>query len=374
MRGVRLRSEVHPGTGVAEILLGAVHESRVATQAARKESSLRMITLPPQTSTGENYMKHLSLLGLLFCAAALQAQTYTTFKVGNYSTQPNGFSNSGEVVGIFYQIVNGSPTPYGFWRDPQGAIHRLGSMVQPRSVNSSGEFVGTWGWQSCFKEVPPVHTIFLAHKPGVGAWAVNSTGWIAGSTNIFPKGGPAGWSWLVNPQGVVAATFAIDGASSATGMNDLGQVVGSHSNGLGGNPQGYFYDGSQLHDLNVPNATMTLPLAINNGTEIVGAWVDANQVEHAFTWTSAGGYTSFDVPGATATVAVSVNVSGVIAGNFTDSTGGHGFILSNGAFTTLAVPGAVGTSATAINDNGVVVGTWSTKSNLERGYLYTPAK
>jgi probable HAF family extracellular repeat protein len=322
-------------------------------------------------------MKTLFLLGTLVFSLALQAQTYTTFKVGNYSTQPNGFSNSGEVVGVFYEPnIYGGTTPYGFWRDPQGKMHRLSSSELPFAVNSSGEFVGLWGTQTCFQEVPPKRTLYLAHVAGIACNAVNSTGWSAGSRNWSGRDGSYAYSWLANPQGDMTVRFAGGSGSGVSGMNDLGQVIGSYFV-LTGNTEtvyAYFYDGKELNDLSVPAAASTYPSAINDSSEVVGSWLDAQGNEHGFSWTSAGGYLTFDVPGALGTEPTGINASGVIVGTFQNESGdSQGFLLSDGTFTTLSVPGAAGTYALSVNDNGIVAGTWSTKTGPSRGFLYTPA-
>jgi uncharacterized membrane protein len=77
-----------------------------------------------------------------------------------------------------------------------------------------------------------------------------------------------------------------------------------------------------------------------------------------------GRYTTIDVPGATATIAVSVNDFGVVVGVYTDANGvSHGFIDRRGVFTTVnhahagTAPGQ-GTTLGFINDHGAVIGTY----------------
>jgi Big-like domain-containing protein len=63
-------------------------------------------------------------------------------------------------------------------------------------------------------------------------------------------------------------------------------------------------------------------------------------------------YKAISAPDATSTVPVAINASGQIAGYYDT----HGFVYSNGVYTTIDVPGASTTSAYAISDSGLVYG------------------
>ena len=78
-----------------------------------------------------------------------------------------------------------------------------------------------------------------------------------------------------------------------------------------------------------------------------------------------GTYTQIDVPGAVVTGAWGINTAGDVVGQFTDTTGNHGFLLRGGVFTALDVPNASYTSAIGINDIGQIVGQGDSS-----GFLY----
>jgi uncharacterized membrane protein len=89
---------------------------------------------------------------------------------------------------------------------------------------------------------------------------------------------------------------------------------------------------------------------------------------------SAGGapgqYTTIDVPGATTTLAVGVNDLGVVSGFYADGNGNdHGFLDRDGTFTTINVPGAAGTVLTVVNDLGVAVGYYIDSSGAAHGLV-----
>src|SRR6516164_8334384 len=83
-----------------------------------------------------------------------------------------------------------------------------------------------------------------------------------------------------------------------------------------------------------------------------------------------GTYTTIDVPGATATNAISVNDFGVVVGSYTDAQGvSHGFIDRHGVFTAVNDPHAgtasgQGTTVNAINDFGVLGGTYTAATGV----------
>jgi probable HAF family extracellular repeat protein len=89
-----------------------------------------------------------------------------------------------------------------------------------------------------------------------------------------------------------------------------------------------------------PGAAADAARSINDRHEVVGRWDDHSvpPVElfcttqcHGFYW-SDGEFQSIDVPGATSTVALGINNRGQIVGRFVDSAGNdHGFVTKQGA-------------------------------------------
>lgn len=67
----------------------------------------------------------------------------------------------------------------------------------------------------------------------------------------------------------------------------------------------------RFSDENVPNPVQSLVVGINNPGEVLGAYVDTNGVMYGFKYRDAK-FQSIDVPGASATATVSVNLAGVL--------------------------------------------------------------
>ena len=134
--------------------------------------------------------------------------------------------------------------------------------------------------------------------------------------------------------------------TEAIGINDDGQVVGDYRDSAG-RFHGFFWDAGLFLTVDVPfpEATLTGPSAINNVGQIVGFYTDNNVSEmfpnghaHGFLYDN-GVFSSFDVPGASGTALLDINDHGQIVGIYSDSDGvAHSFLLENGRFTTVEVP------------------------------------
>jgi uncharacterized membrane protein len=83
----------------------------------------------------------------------------------------------------------------------------------------------------------------------------------------------------------------------------------------------------------------------------------------------AGDFVSFDVPGASFTHAIDVNNSGVVVGRYADANGTHGFVLNQGVFTSIDFRGAVLTVAQGLNDLGQIVGSFQGGDALDHGFV-----
>jgi hypothetical protein len=125
--------------------------------------------------------------------------------------------------------------------------------------------------------------------------------------------------------------------------------------------------------IDVPGGGDTRAISINFPGVVVGS-----TSESSFVRTPDGTFTSFNprntsFPGSSA---VSINSSGVIIGNFCDTSSlCHGYIHNlDGTFTILDHPNAtalpsLGTSVVAINDSGQVVGTYYDAQDVQHGFL-----
>jgi len=116
----------------------------------------------------------------------------------------------------------------------------------------------------------------------------------------------------------------------------------------------------QFTQIDVPGATATFAISANPRGDIVGDYQDSSGSSHGFLL-SKGTFTSFDAPGAIHTEEIGINPSGDIVGFYIDSSGiNHGFLLSKGKFTTIDFPGASGTLGFSISPQGDIEGLYLT--------------
>jgi parallel beta-helix repeat protein len=107
-----------------------------------------------------------------------------------------------------------------------------------------------------------------------------------------------------------------------------------------------------------PESVVTVACGINDHGEIVGRWEDAARKIRGFRL-SQGHFTSFEFPGAQATMIDSGRISnrGDIVGPYTDARGRtKAFLLSAGRYTSFDVPGSTNTQGRKINASGQITG------------------
>jgi len=161
--------------------------------------------------------------------------------------------------------------------------------------------------------------------------------------------------------------------TGAFGINALGQIVGEFVDA--NNVQhGFLFSGGRFTTLDDPNAgtgpfLFDQAVSINAGGQIVGAYTDANGTTHGYLL-SGGQYSNVDDPNGVTNFALGINASGLILGNYTDASGvSHGFLLSHGQYTTFDDPNGVSTLAGGINNSGRVVGTYLDANNVFHAFL-----
>ncbi len=157
-------------------------------------------------------------------------------------------------------------------------------------------------------------------------------------------------------------------STTARGVNNLGQIVGSFVDGSG--THAFLFNGGKFSAIDVPGGNWTIATGINNVGQIVGGYgTGLDSGNHGFLFNN-GGFATFDVPGSSDTVAYGINNKGQIAGAYLGSDGSrHGFRLSGGNYTTLEVPDSHAGSARGINDSGQIVGSSGFSSN-ESGFFF----
>jgi probable HAF family extracellular repeat protein len=155
------------------------------------------------------------------------------------------------------------------------------------------------------------------------------------------------------------------GTTSAYGINDAGQIVGSYVDGTG--IHGFVYSNGSYSTINNPlNPNNTVLYGINNAGQVVGQYGGANGIMQGFLYSN-GTFTTLQDPASpNFTQANGISNGGLITGNINISQGpgfggtGFGFVYNSGSYTHLSYPNSTcigcGTIANGINSAGQVVG------------------
>ena len=152
----------------------------------------------------------------------------------------------------------------------------------------------------------------------------------------------------------------------ATGVNDLGDITGQF-NGNGSN-FGFLLHQGKLTIISFPGAKGgTFPNSINNQGVVVGTYhlFEGELQSHGFTWKS-GNFTNIQVPGAAATIPKKINDNSDVVGTFLDANQtAHGFSFDKGRYSTIDGPISLGTELNALNNFDNVLGFFeSAKDNI----------
>jgi probable HAF family extracellular repeat protein len=124
-----------------------------------------------------------------------------------------------------------------------------------------------------------------------------------------------------------------------------------------------------LTTFDVPGARQTVALGINDRSEVVGYFSDANGRDHGFL-RARGEFTVIDFPESTGTQAYGINNFGQIVGIYFGK-GVRAFLVDRGQFIDIGHPDALSTHAHGINDLGQVVGVYNDSHATVRGFLWS---
>jgi uncharacterized membrane protein len=131
-----------------------------------------------------------------------------------------------------------------------------------------------------------------------------------------------------------------------------------------GQERGFVWQRGQFTTVQVPGASDTRLVAINNRGQMAGSYDEAARnpdgkyppgTYHGLIWDH-GRLTRLDVPGSALTGALGINDAGAVSGGYADpSARQHGFLFRAGRFTTFDAPAPGNTNGFGIDNRGDVV-------------------
>lgn len=205
-----------------------------------------------------------------------------------------GVNNAGQIVGVTSDggltssfLKDG--TSYTLFRVPPEPIYPH-LYDRANGINDAGEIVGATDFMtdtalSYWTSGPNSAAWSVFGQSGLNsistAWDINNAGQIVG--HICENLSCHGYLVVDN----VFSTFDVAGVTEfgqtyAFGINDLGQIVGQFSVDLFAPVHGFLKDGASYTQLDVPDATRTVPRGINDAGSIVGYFQNASGTTHGF--------------------------------------------------------------------------------------------
>ncbi|MBV8800388.1 MAG: hypothetical protein JO208_11355 [Alphaproteobacteria bacterium] len=208
--------------------------------------------------------------------------------------------------------------------------------------------------------------------------AINDAGTVGGvfwesSTDCQTYLGATGF--MRSAAGVIRE-FALPWNFTFGGMNNPGTIVGTYSNyGDYRNLHALIHSaGDQTTTFNVPGADATYAYSINDAGFVTGiSTLFSTGEQHGYIRDPDGNFTTFDVPNAIWTFPRAINNANEVTGSYAVAQDGnsHGFIrAADGSFTFFDVRRGTGIDPVAINSLGSVTGNFNdTRASRQRGFV-----
>ena len=341
-----------------------------------------------------NIGRVLLVVAILACGICQKAfaQMYSITDLGTLpsfnSSEANGVNASGQVAGISSDTVNVIDHAF-VWSG--GTMQDLGTLGFSSSsaidINALGQAIG-----NLYNSPDSPHTFIWTsdagltdiHDPSTGfsssvASAINGLSQIVGQ--LTNDGGDTGHAFLWSSGTGITDLGVMPGltSSSASDINDSGQVVGSSWSDTSATKAFLWTSDGGFTDLGkLPGFINADGGAINASAQVVGEASNNRGPVHGFLWTSSAGMSDLGtLSGFSSLHPSAVNAGGVVVGEASnDPAPGVAFIWRNGVITDLnsLIPSGSGwvlLRANGINDAGQIVGL-GTIGGQSHGFLLTP--
>jgi hypothetical protein len=264
-----------------------------------------------------------AVLALTLCLSgpgAAQTFQYQTINIkGSASTYVTGINDSGVVVANY--------------TDTAGTTHC--ATISGRTITKLAD----------------PNEIGTGPGKGTACYAINNAGQVVGWYSQ-----PTQVSGFLYSSGAYTDIIVptTNGYTVAYGMNNSGDIVGTFTDAFG--QHGFLYNGSVYQTLDVPGASFTLGIGINDGGEISLEWLGTDGKFQSATLLGTT-YTTLNVPGDTQSEAGAIDNRGEIVYAGQDAGGAwHGYLYQSGIFTQFDIPGANYIRPRGINSAREIVG------------------
>lgn len=212
--------------------------------------------------------------------------------------------------------------------------------------------------------LPPQMVIDLGTLGGPysAAYAVNSSGQVAGYSNLRDSDSPSDGHAFRWQNGRMFDLGTLGGQNSkAVAINERGQVAGDSDVKSGGSHAFFWADG-RMTDIGVLGGTWSQAVALNNQGVVAGISDTASGRTRCFVWAT-GVITDLGTLGGDTCIVTDINDRGQVVGAsaLAGSNVVHAFLWEQGTMIDLSQPLSLeaNSSAAAINERGLVAGSWT---------------
>jgi uncharacterized membrane protein len=221
---------------------------------------------------------------------------------------------AGSVFGFTANVSGNFSQPFAF---PGG----FGSFTDANGIRRGGEVCGTYvaaeGSRGFFRRGSSFQSYSAPFVGGVptAVNSINDAGDFVGDYYVSPSL----FAFAVIDEAFI--TIPLPGISpEATGINNLGQVVGNYFDDSLTSQHGFVRaaDGTVTAPADFRGANTTMLRAINDAGYIVGLWTDNRKAQHAFVMKLPDTFISYDMPSANITDFTGINNVGQICGFWQD--------------------------------------------------------
>ncbi|MCL2639627.1 MAG: DUF3466 family protein [Phycisphaerales bacterium] len=228
--------------------------------------------------------------------------TFLSMPEGVQATYGYAINDSGTVVGptgnLFRPSFVYSDGQMTIISSPQSASGQLvdrRDMIGFYAINASGDTVGGTFPSSLLDDHAAIwsngslqHIGTLPGATGSSAYGINDAGLIVGTATTFSSTTITRRAFLYD-HGTMIDLGSLGGRNStATAINNIGQITGSADLGIGIGAHAYLYDNGEMIDLGDLGGGYSTGLAINNLGQVVGYSyiVSLPPINHAFLYTN----------------------------------------------------------------------------------------
>jgi probable HAF family extracellular repeat protein len=224
-------------------------------------------------SAGDMVGEYQTVVGGANHGFVLSQGRFTSFDYpGAVYTYPNGINDLGQIVGDACTTQCGFPYLFSFLYDGQNFTQIIYPGVpgtEGNGINNAGEVVGRIdGFRSSqafkFRDGQFTAIMVPGRSPDEDALGINNLGEIVGGRYKYP----AWHSWA--DQNGIFDFLDIGTQSVAFGLNDNGVVVGWWFDGSG--YTGFAWSKGKYISLSYPGADSTTAIGINNSGQVVGSY------------------------------------------------------------------------------------------------------